>query len=65
LTFRQPGGADQTETSGGTWTLDRDKLELEVPNDTQTLYIEALEPDRLVVRKGTCDSEPGEASKRS
>jgi hypothetical protein len=57
LTFRQPGAADQTETTDGTWKLDGDNLELAAPGNTQTLCIESLEPDRLVVSKGICASK--------
>ena len=53
LTFRQPGAADQTETADGTWKLEGENLELVAPGCTQTLCIESLEPDRLVVSKGT------------
>jgi hypothetical protein len=54
VTFRQPGAADQTETDDGTWKLEGKNLELVAPRGTQTLCIESLEPNRLVVSKGTC-----------
>jgi len=53
LTFRQPGAADQTETADGTWILDGENLTLATPGGSQTLCIQSLEPDRLVVNKGT------------
>jgi hypothetical protein len=59
LTCRQPGAADQTETADGTWNLEGKNLELAGPDGTQTLAIESLEPDRLVVSKKTCT--PGQA----
>ena len=54
LTFRQPGAADQTETADGTWKVTGDELELAGAGNNQTLRIESLEPDRLVVSKATC-----------
>jgi hypothetical protein len=52
LTARKPGPTDQTLTTAGTWKLAGDQLELS-PHDegTQTLCIESVEPDRLVVQK--------------
>jgi len=35
----------------------RNNLGLAVPGDMLTLAVESLEPDRLVVRKGTCASK--------
>jgi hypothetical protein len=55
LALRQPGPADQTETADGTWKLAGRNLELNGPGGTQTLCIEALEPERMVVSKNqTC-----------
>jgi hypothetical protein len=54
LTFRQPGAADQTETGDGEWKLNGKNLEMVLPEGTQILCIESLEPNRLVVSKGTC-----------
>jgi hypothetical protein len=54
LTFRQPGVADQTETDVGTWKIEGENLELVTPSGPQTLFIESIEPNRLVVSKGTC-----------
>ena len=56
LTYRQPGAADQTESVDGTWKLEGEKLRLITPSGSQTLGIESLAPDRLVVSKGTCSS---------
>jgi hypothetical protein len=59
MTARNPGPTDQTVTAVGTWKLAGRQLELS-PQDggAQTLCIELVEPDRLVVRKPTtCQRE--------
>src|SRR5882724_5737814 len=58
LTARAPGPTDQTVTSGGTWKLAGQELELSPQGGgTQILKIEALEPERLVVQKtSSCPS---------
>ena len=59
MTFRQPGATDQTETTGGTWKLEGDNLELAGRGSSQNFRIESLGPDRLVVSKGTCATSGG------
>ena len=52
LTARRPGPTDQTETAAGKWKLDGEKLELAPKGEpAQTLCIESVAPDRLVVKK--------------
>ena len=59
LTTRQPGPTDQTETAAGKWKLAGDQLELSTHGEApQTLCLESVEPDRLVVRNTpTCPSK--------
>ena len=59
LTARKPGPTDQTVTSAGTWKLEGEQLELSPQGSgAQTLCIESVEPDRLVVQKtSTCPSK--------
>jgi hypothetical protein len=50
--MRKPGPTDQTVTAAGRWKLAGDQLELSPQGEgPQTLYIESVDPDRLVVRK--------------
>jgi hypothetical protein len=52
LTTRKPGPTDQTVIAAGRWKLAGDQLELSPQGESsQTLYIESVEPDRLVVQK--------------
>ncbi len=53
LIAKKPGATDQTETRAGTWKLVDNKLQLSVGGDApaQTLSIESVEPNRLVVVK--------------
>ena len=52
LTARKPGPTDQTEIAAGTWKLTGKQLELSPQGEgRQTLHIESVEPDRLVVQK--------------
>jgi hypothetical protein len=52
LTMRKPGPTDQTVTAAGRWKLAGDQLELSPQGEgPQTLSIESVDPDRLVVRK--------------
>jgi hypothetical protein len=52
LTAKRPGPTDQTETAVGTWKFAGDQLELAPKGEpAQTLCIESVEPDRLVVKK--------------
>jgi hypothetical protein len=58
LIARHPGPTDRTETAAGTWKLTGDQLELSPEGEpSQTLCIESVEPDRLIVQKtSTCPS---------
>jgi hypothetical protein len=52
LTARKPGPTDQTMLAAGAWRLAGDQLALSPQGEgKQTLHIESVEPDRLVVRK--------------
>jgi hypothetical protein len=52
LTAKKPGPADKTVTAAGTWKLSGEQLELFPQGESpQTLNIESVQPDRLVVKK--------------
>jgi len=53
LLEKGPGPTDRTQQTSGTWRIVGDTLELTIPGRSglQVLQIEAVEPDRLVVRK--------------
>jgi hypothetical protein len=52
-TFGQPGPADETIASRGTWELDGDVLTLSVGGTPEVWEIESLEDGRLVLRAPT------------
>ena len=52
LTARKPGPTDQTVTAAGTWKLAGEQLKLSPKGEgMQSLSIESLQPDKLVVKK--------------
>jgi hypothetical protein len=52
LTARKPGPTDQTMLAAGTWKLTGNNLELSPQGEgKQTLCIESVAPERLVVQK--------------
>ena len=56
---RKPGPTDRSMTSEGTWKLSENQLELSPQGGSpQSLTLELVEPDRLVVQKAsTCASQ--------
>jgi hypothetical protein len=56
---RKPGPTDRAMKSEGTWKLSENQLELSPQGgSTQSLTLELVEPDRLVVQKAsTCASQ--------
>jgi hypothetical protein len=52
LILTKPGASDRPDVAAGTWKLSGEQLELSpAAAATQTLCIESVEPDRLVVSK--------------
>lgn len=52
VAFGGPGPADQTVSSAGTWEVTGGLLSLSTPSGHEEWEIEALDDDRLILRRG-------------